>query len=55
MSIIGEVTSGDVETLVWIIALGCLCGAAYMAYLRSAIGVLLFCAVAVVAVIVGTE
>jgi hypothetical protein len=49
-----RVADGDLELLFVLIALACFSGAAYMAYLRNGLGVILFLFVAVVALLFGT-
>lgn len=48
------VSGSETATLFVLLGLLCLCGAAYMAYLRNAVAALLLVFVAVVAVVLGT-
>jgi hypothetical protein len=49
---LAALSHADLSTLVVVLAVACLCGAAYMAWLRHALGCSLFIVVAVVCFLV---
>jgi hypothetical protein len=49
---LADIGSGDLSLILYVIAIGCLLGAAYCAYLRNALACGLLVLVAVIAVII---